>query len=462
MEEDRFDQLTKAMTQPLSRRGVLKILLAGVAGSILGLDGVDRSSATGPPHVGPPGGGPPHVGPPSGGSGSGVKACPPCTVGVWPHCAEEDCSTYGPCQKCNPRTSSCEPCAAQNLACDDATGTCVGRGQAGPCRVVDPESGQLVPCYVMGQCCDASTGACLDPNKGESCPNCQTCHNGTCRSCTSVGKCCYTSGGGIGVCVDACPSPLTCCNGNCVDLTSDANNCNACGRKCPSGTCQGGKCVNCTSNVYCNQNGTQVCCNGVSPMCCESGTVCVDTNSDIHNCGGCGQACVLTGAVCQGGKCICAATGLPPDPTTGCNVKCTVNSDCTDPNNPTCCNGTCTNTLTDTQNCHTCGNVCASGATCNNGSCSCLGINGACTTYNNTCGDSCPDSTCCSGHCGANDLCCYAIGQTGCVNDTDCCGSFTICQNGTCVACGDVGEQCVTQPCCIHYINTCSSAGVCT
>jgi hypothetical protein len=44
-------------------------------------------------------------------------------------------------------------------------------------------------------------------------------------------------------CVPFCEAPLVECSGACVDLKSDSDNCGQCGRICPSGICQGGKCI---------------------------------------------------------------------------------------------------------------------------------------------------------------------------------------------------------------------------
>ena len=76
------------------------------------------------------------------------------------------------------------------------------------------------------------------------------------------------------------------------------------------------------------------------------------------------------------------------------------------------CDGTCTNTASDNANCGACGNVCAEGLTCQNGSCSgpcgplpmalCSGV---CTNLNfdnancGSCGNVCPDGTSCQGVC---------------------------------------------------------------
>jgi hypothetical protein len=60
----------------------------------------------------------------------------------------------------------------------------------------------------------------------------------------------------------------------------------------------GAGCAACATGTYCSQ-GQCVC--GPAPYEDCSGS-CVNTNSDTHNCGGCGNAC----ATCSGGKCPCS------------------------------------------------------------------------------------------------------------------------------------------------------------
>src|SRR5579872_1179395 len=42
MDAERFDDLTKALGRPVSRRSALRVLVAGVVGGMLGLDGMAR------------------------------------------------------------------------------------------------------------------------------------------------------------------------------------------------------------------------------------------------------------------------------------------------------------------------------------------------------------------------------------------------------------------------------------
>ena len=91
-----------------------------------------------------------------------------------------------------------------------------------------------------GQLSDAKhdgDAACLPPYKRpEACGNCAT-------KCPKTAPTCSPDGMGSYQCVLICDDPLKQCDGQCVDFNIDADNCGSCGNICPSGICQGGKCV---------------------------------------------------------------------------------------------------------------------------------------------------------------------------------------------------------------------------
>jgi hypothetical protein len=73
-------------------------------------------------------------------------------------------------------------------------------------------------------------------DRPEACGDCST-------QCTGNTPICSPDGSGSYLCVKKCDLPLTLCNNQCVDLNIDPLNCGSCGDVCPSGICQGAKCV---------------------------------------------------------------------------------------------------------------------------------------------------------------------------------------------------------------------------
>ena len=68
-------------------------------------------------------------------------------------------------------------------------------------------------------------------------------HCGDCvTTCSGATPLCGLTDAGYG-CVPECDPPLEACGGACVDKNSDEYNCGACGKVCPTGICQVGKCV---------------------------------------------------------------------------------------------------------------------------------------------------------------------------------------------------------------------------
>jgi hypothetical protein len=69
------------------------------------------------------------------------------------------------------------------------------------------------------------------------------------------------------------------CGNGCVDTKSDIGNCGACGKVCP-GIANG--------TATCSSSGCGTACNAGYALCKG---VCVQTATDSANCGGCGIAC---------------------------------------------------------------------------------------------------------------------------------------------------------------------------
>ena len=161
-----------------------------------------------------------------------------------------------------------------------------------------------------------------------------------------------TDGGGCMACIE----PSLDCNGDAadgceVDPRYDPQHCGRCERSCPgeadrTETCQDGRCARCTPGFRdCNHQGHDG---------CE-----VDLDTDVKNCGGCGQACPAprNGEMrCEHGVCMIAR----------CNVQF---ADC----NGLLTDGCETNTAADPRNCGDCGQLCpgvqSGKADCVSGSC---------------------------------------------------------------------------------------------
>lgn len=113
------------------------------------------------------------------------------------------------------------------------------------------------------------------------------------------------AGGGAGGSAGGCGNGETSCGGTCVDTTTDVNNCGSCYDICgtPSNgiaTCTTSKC-----GVACNVNYGD--CDADATNGCEA-----DLLSDAKNCGACGRDCL--GGGCQNGMCqpivVYTASGL--------------------------------------------------------------------------------------------------------------------------------------------------------
>ncbi len=137
-----------------------------------------------------------------------------------------------------------------------------------------------------------------------------------------------------------CPTGTTDCGGICVDLQTDVDNCGTCGNVCPEG--QLGFVRGCAAG-NCFFMRERACAEGLSS--CNG--VCVDRQTDSANCGVCGNVCAA-GEICFVGQCA-------RDHRCGAGL--------------TNCNDVCVDLLVDPANCGVCGNVCAVGDICFGGQC---------------------------------------------------------------------------------------------
>ena len=164
-----------------------------------------------------------------------------------------------------------------------------------------------------------------------------------------------------------CEAGLTDCGGVCVDLQSDMNNCGACGEVCESGLVP----VECRSGV-CERANCPV---GIEY--CGAVDGCRDLTSDPEHCGACQNPCAS--GICSGG--VCATGGGCAEGQTDCGGVCV----------DTCCNNS---------HCGACGNVCPPGETCFEGICGCP--SGLCCAEGETiCNGTCVATCCDNNNCGA-------------------------------------------------------------
>jgi hypothetical protein len=154
-----------------------------------------------------------------------------------------------------------------------------------------------------------------------------------------------------------------------------------------------------------------IACGGrVTGNCQLCGQTCVDTTSDVLNCGGCGSTCSV-GQSCVGGKCAGGASG---------------STSCSDPSLYDCGDGSCTDFVTDPKNCGGCGIDCGGGA-CMKGVC----VATDCKTNGAECA---MDAECCNDFCKSDGVCgCVPKGSPGCTVDLDCCDLTGSCDgSGVC------------------------------
>jgi hypothetical protein len=200
--------------------------------------------------------------------------------------------------------------------------------------------------------CSGKCPCTSDVGCGGATPRCDL-NSGKCVPCLPVkdncplGMRCIPQNGNY-LCTSSCVTdkdcprtdggaPASCCNGACVDSSSDIANCGRCGMSCPlvahgQPGCAAGMC----GLASCNQGFAD--CNGTAADGCE-----VDTTTDAKNCGGCGKPCAAgpnASAACMAGSCtITCAKGFADcdkNPANGCEVY----------------------TDTDLNNCGACGSLC--------------------------------------------------------------------------------------------------------
>jgi hypothetical protein len=328
MEDQRFDELTKTFAKPVSRRQMVKVLVATTVGGIFARSGTGKAFAT--------------------------STCTPnntcaqfCTTvfggdtASQSACAMEATKCQGLCWTCGPgaNPSHLTPCPGGTLPGTSFPGHCANlqtdNKNCGACNHVCP-SGQfccggqcIANCAPPDQChqpgvCNSSAHSCVYANKT----------NGT--TCTGTNKCFLTYTCQAGVCTAS--NPVTC---TALDQCHQAGTCDPTTGVCSSPTQPNG--TACTGTDRCFQ--TYTCQSGVCtgsnrvfcPACqvCSGGTCVADTSANGTFCG--------TGLVCQNGSCVaCGDNGQPCCAGGNCaggRVCC--NGICCPNTAPLCCNGAC-------------------------------------------------------------------------------------------------------------------------
>ncbi|MGH2559311.1 MAG: hypothetical protein ACRDJH_09620 [Thermomicrobiales bacterium] len=298
MDGKRFDDLSRALAQGRTRRGVLKGLAAGVAAGVAALtrrgdaaaqrlpngaacrratqcasfqcaDGVCcTTSCTGQCEACDLAG--------------AVGACTPLPAGSQQHGARPACTGTAVCQaSCDGvETRFCTQYPGLDISC--APGTCdngfgytYGCGGDGTCHPLDESCGLYV--------CAADATACLTTCRSDrECVGAAFCLNGVCQEDRELGE--------------ECTADAQCQSGICAQGV-------CCASACPGG-CEA---CNVPGNLgFCTVIPDGGACDG--GICCDGD--CVDTSSDLEHCGACDNACDLTpngpcelDPICQAGNC---------------------------------------------------------------------------------------------------------------------------------------------------------------
>ena len=159
-------------------------------------------------------------------------------------------------------------------------------GGPDPCRNFCQQcpKSQRQRCLAACQACVQTSGRVCGTCSGfDCCHNAATCCVNTC--CGDSQTCCGNT---------CCGDSQTCCGNYCADLRYDANNCGACGNRCPP---------------YPGIDGFAICNAGACGYyLCPPG---IDYNWDNYNCGRCQRACDGQ-SICFFGNCQASGGGGDP------------------------------------------------------------------------------------------------------------------------------------------------------
>jgi hypothetical protein len=279
MEDQRFDELTKRLATPITRRQAFKALMAAAMGGLIIRSGGGKAFA----------------------QMGGNAGCPQfCNQQFAPGSARGKCKSDavqggGLCYQCGPGSNTCGLTACNGVCCAQGAGCSNGTCACPPGQAVCGAGGAA--CFGVGTCTDLTT----------------------IQNCAACSKVC----GGV---------QPGCCKGSCTDLAGDVRNCGSCGNACAQGqTCTNGKCQSsspnpecagkgCGSlNLMCNNNPYCVCTTifgGTGGMCMSAAVLCsaLSTCPTGSECNA-GELCLIN-TCCGANVCVPLSNQCPPSATT--------------------------------------------------------------------------------------------------------------------------------------------------
>lgn len=298
-------------------------------------------------------------------------------------CAMGACSGADPCSDVTCDTPPAPSCTASgSLTSYSSAGTC----SAGVCSYASTstpcssgcQSGACVDDPCAGVLCnDPPSASCLDTTTLKSYAAAGSCNAGACSYASTSTVCTHGCANGecngdpcVGVTCTDPPAPAclnstslrgygasgTCSQGDCSYSPVDTT----CTNGCSNGACNGNPCagVTCASPpaTYCSTSTTLR--TFSTPGTCSAGA-CSYASTDTTCTAPDNATASCTGAVCSF---VCAPGYVASG--SSCVLGCQAGE--------TLCNGSCTNTETDSKNCGACGDVCSPTTGCNAGSCEAL------------------------------------------------------------------------------------------
>jgi hypothetical protein len=293
-----------------------------------------------------------------------------------------------------------------------------------------------------------------------------------CRCLTDAETPCSLVGGvrDPATCLCHCADPrLSPCAGRCVDLPSDPQNCGTCGNVCAADrSCCGGLCVALTTDQHCGRCGTNLqppwkCC--LPPGASRGFAAIIGSDDDCQDCF---DRCLAPSLGCCSPDQTHSTRYCDPGPTRehcgwcGQAITCSGTTECCrTPGGAKPPQFHCANLQTSVSDCGGCGNGCAPGRRCLNGTCQCPAALHPCGRTSSSgpefCCDTAAGMKCCGGSTGRcvdvrNDrLNCGNCGVP-CSSGKDCVSGTCVCPSGS-VTCGSgccppTGGPAANRDCC--------------